>query len=164
MIYSGFAGVGKTYASETHSNVIDLESSQFQWVNARPKSIEKNKSRYSAKNPEWPGNYISAIVEQAQSGKHVLISAQPEVLEALAKQNIPFITVTPDVGDKEAYIQRYTDRGNPQKFIDMMTEHFEEYIDDMDKNFDATAHIKLHRYAFISSIFDDIEIKTANQK
>lgn len=157
MIYSGFAGVGKTYASETHTNVIDLESSQFQWVNANPKSIEKNKSRYSAKNPEWPNNYILAIVKQAKSGKHVLISAQPDVLEALAKQNISFITVTPDRADKDTYIQRYKDRGNPQKFIDNMVQHFEEYIDDMDNNFDATAHIKLHRYSFISAIFDDIE-------
>lgn len=164
MIYSGFAGVGKTYAAETHSDVVDLESSQFQWANAKTKSVETNKSRYSAKNPEWPNNYIQAIVKTAYERKHVLISAQPELLEALAKKNIPFITITPDIGDKAAYIQRYIDRGNPDKFINMMSEHFEEYIDDMDKNFDAIAHIKLHRYSFISSIFDDIETKTANQK
>lgn len=164
MIYSGFAGVGKTYAAETHSNVIDLESSQYQWLNAKAKTIEANKSRYSTKNPEWPHNYIEAIIKNADSGKHVLISAQPEVLEELAKNNVPFITVTPDIGDKEAYIQRYLDRGNSDKFINMISEHFEEYIDDMDKNFDAIAHIKLHRYSFISSIFDDIETKTTNQK
>lgn len=164
MIYSGFAGVGKTYAAETHPDIVDLESSQYQWVNAKTKTIEANKSQYSAKNPAWPGNYVDDIVKTAKSGKHVLISAQPELLEVLAKNDIPFITVTPDVGDKEAYIQRYIDRGNPKKFIDMMTNHFEEYIDDMDKNFDAIAHIKLHRFAFISSIFDDIAEKTANQK
>lgn len=152
MIYSGFAGIGKTYATTHSKNTIDLESSQYQWLHAKNKSIESNKSQYSTKNPKWPKNYIEAIIEANTQGQNVLISAQPEVLELLAENNIEFITVTPDIKDKNFYIQRYINRGNPSKFIEIMSKNFETFITDMDNNKNAKKHIKLKHNSFLNDI------------
>lgn len=155
MIYSTFAGTGKTYASTHFDGVIDLESSQYQWLNASTKSVEARKGQYLAKNPDWPQNYIQAIKKHdaMPDVKAVLISAQPEILELLAKAEIHFITVTPNADEKATYVERYRQRGNSDKFVTSMSNHFTKFIRDMDNNPHADAHIKLHHGAYISVLF-----------
>lgn len=155
MIYSTFAGTGKTYASTHFDGVIDLESSQYQWLNDSTKSVEVFKGKDLAKNPDWPQNYIQAIkkYDAMPDVKAVLISAQPKILELIAKSEIHFITVTPNSDEKATYIERYRQRGNSDKFIAKMSTHFKKYIRDMDNNTQADAHIKLHHGAYISVLF-----------
>ena len=153
MIYSGFAGIGKTYVAKHAEGVVDLESSQFQWAAANRKSIEENKGSYKEKNQEWPSNYINQIRSEERMGYTVLISAQPEILSLLHKEGLRFITVTPNKADQKAYLQRYMKRGNSIAFVQAMQANFKKYIDSLDNNEDAQYHIKLNRGDFISKLF-----------
>ena len=158
MIYSGFAGIGKTHASKHKENILDLESSQFQWVNANDgKSIEESKGSYKEKNKDWPSNYINRIKTEEQLGYTILISAQPRVLSLLKGNGLKFVTVTPNKGDKVVYLTRYMSRGNSIAFVQSMQANFDKYIDDLDNNEDALYHIKLNRGDFISSIFYGVD-------
>jgi hypothetical protein len=159
MIYSGFAGIGKTYAAKTNKNVIDLESSQYQWQNADSKSIESAKGNYTKKNPNWPKNYINEIITKNNQKYIVLISAQPIILHELEKKKIEFNTVTPEIDDKEIYLDRYKNRGNSKEFVSLMSKNFERFVNDLDTNKAAKKHIKLHTNKFISGLFNETNNK-----
>ncbi len=152
MIYSVFPGLGKSYTARVTmaGKVIDAESSKFQWLDYQSHNEEKNKGKLKNKNPEWPENYINFITSQNTENKIVLISAQPEILNALGKQSIPFKTITPDVSSKDRIMARYETRGNNKEFINMMSSNFEKFITSMDTNTYASDHLKLkenHRLA-----------------
>ncbi len=111
---------------------------------------KKNKGKLKNKNPEWPENYIEFIKKQNTKDQIVLISAQPEILNMLGQQGIPFKTITPDVSTKNQIMERYEIRGNNKEFINMMSSNFEKFITSMDTNAYASDHLKLkenHRLA-----------------
>lgn len=152
MIYSVFPGLGKTYTARVTmaGKAIDAESSKFQWLDYESHNEEKNKGKLKNKNPEWPENYIDFITKQNTKDQIVLISAQPEILNALGQKGIPFKTITPDVSTKELIMTRYKTRGNNKDFINMLSSNFEKFITNMDTNPYASDHLKLnenHRLA-----------------
>lgn len=152
MIYSVFPGLGKSYTSRVTmaGKAIDAESSKFQWLDYDSHNEEKNKGKLKNKNPEWPKNYIDFIKSQYNENTIVFISAQPEILNALGEQNIPFKTITPDASTKDQIMARYESRGNNKDFINMMSSNFEKFITSMDTNAYASDHLKLkenHRLA-----------------
>lgn len=152
MIYSVFPGLGKSYTARVTmaGKAIDAESSKFQWLDYDHHNEEKNKGKLKNKNPEWPENYIEFIKEQNTKDQIVLISAQPEILNKLGQQGIPFKTITPDVSTKNQIMERYEIRGNNKHFINMMSSNFEKFITSMDTNAYASDHLKLkenHRLA-----------------
>ena len=152
MIYSVFPGLGKSYTARVTmvGKAIDAESSKFQWLDYESHNEEKNKGELKNKNPEWPKNYIDFIKSQYNENMIVFISAQPEILNALGEQNIPFKTITPDASTKDQIMARYESRGNNKDFINMMSSNFEKFITSMDTNAYASDHLKLkenHRLA-----------------
>ena len=152
MIYSVFPGLGKSYTARVTmaGKAIDAESSKFQWLDYESHNEEKNKGKLKNKNPEWPKNYIDFIKSQYNENMIVFISAQPEILNALGEQNIPFKTITPDASTKDQIVARYESRGNNKDFINMMSSNFEKFITSMDTNAYASDHLKLkenHRLA-----------------
>lgn len=152
MIYSVFPGLGKSYTARVTmaGKAIDAESSKFQWLDYESHNEEKNKGKLKNKSPEWPENYVDFITGQNTEDKVVLISAQPEILNALGERGIPFKTITPDVSTKERIMDRYKTRGNNNEFIHTMETSFERSIDEMDTNTYASDHLKLkenHRLA-----------------
>lgn len=160
MIYSVFAGMGKTTLADTvdsNSSYLDLESSDYQWIWEREASdnIEERKgSLHKRKNPEFPGNYLRAIEHASEElGYHVLISSQPEVLQGLADIQLPFITVTPSASLKDEYITRFTRRGNPESFIKLMDNNFDNFTNDLATNEDARANIIVrNKYTYLSDV------------
>lgn len=154
MIYACFAGIGKTYLAKQNFDFVDLESSEYQWLDAlEGGSVEGNKSVMTEKNPDFPNNYIQEIAKLAWDG-HVLISCQPKVLKLLAEWNLPFVTVYPSLGSKEAFLNRYKDRGNGQEFIELMDNNFENFIHDLATNEDAVARIEItSSETFLTNLF-----------
>lgn len=144
MIYSVFAGAGKTYLSQKYPDIIDLESSFYQWAQAdSKKSVEANKGNFQEKNIAWPQNYINEIARLDQLGETILIAAQPAILKLLTKNGLAFETITPEITDHLHYVQRYRERGNTDSFINFMDHHFNQFVHDLDENPDANAHWKI---------------------
>lgn len=118
LTYSGFPGVGKSTVygdRDAYSvNILDSDSSTF------------DKSQF-------PGNYIKHIQQQIALGNLILCSSHDTVRAALVANNIPFHLVFPDPKCKMEYLQRYTDRGSPAAFVDMMYNKWDEFIDGCQK-------------------------------
>ena len=77
MIILGTGCIGKTTLAKKYSNCVDLESSDFQWIFTDEYSrvdSEKRKGVKIAKRqkPDWPENYINAVIREHEAGKIVL--------------------------------------------------------------------------------------------
>lgn len=132
IIIAGFPGVGKSYAGGTNSAVIDLESSNFHWI--------EDSNGVKHQHPEWPINYVNAIkimacesegLESMKDIRYVLISTHNEILKMLKNSNIPFIIYAPK--SKNAALKRYRDRGSSEQFIESLNENWDNYMNDLEQ-------------------------------
>lgn len=136
IVISGFPGIGKSTLSRKYANVLDLESSDYKWIYDNPhiESLDKE-SRKGIKsrsvNPEWPNNYITAVLNNLRHYDSVLVSTGKEVREALARRRIEYIVAFPDKFDKHEYLNRYKSRGNNSDFISLIESNFENWIDEL---------------------------------
>lgn len=127
-IVAGFPGVGKSTAMHNYPyKFIDMESSYYHWI------FDNGEKKC---NPEWPNNYIDAIISIATNtfnnmvGENIVaISTHKEVLDGLSARGIYFDAVCPN--SKDVYIQRYIDRGSDQAFIDLLQNKFESFVSDV---------------------------------
>lgn len=128
IIIAGYPGVGKTTTTLNKGLLTrDMESSNFHWV------TDGNGNKIP--NPEWPGNYVQAIIDDAQYkneavGLYTLCSTHKDVLLELARRKIPFIIYAP--ATKEYAIGRYEARGNTPEFIEKLDKNWDTYMTDLD--------------------------------
>lgn len=145
MIISAFPGVGKTTLNKKYKNVIDLESSKYKYIFDKEVSeleIEERKAMPREKNPDYPNNYLKAIKEAIKKYDIVLTSCGPDIRNELIMKKMDFIVVYPGVECKEDYKLRYKNRGNHERFVNHVIEHFEEWIENFD-NDDKLKKIKM---------------------
>ena len=152
MIISAFAGSGKTHATTQLANAIDLESSDFQWI--YPDDItndveERKGTENREKNPNFISDYVDAIEDANKKYDFVFIAAQPAVLSELVSRNVPFTVAYPSKDSKDIYIERYINRGNNDNFVTLMSNNFDNFIDDMTNNKHAEQHIEIASDKFI---------------
>ena len=134
IIISGFAGIGKTTLQKKYPNVIDLESSDFKWIydDEDTKQMDKEKRKGVAnriQNPEWPLNYVKEIMQKVNEYDIVLTSQDFDLRQCLRDNICEYYACFPTKECKEEYIKRYTDRGNNEKFITLVSQNFESWID-----------------------------------
>ncbi len=134
IIISGFAGIGKTTLQKNNKDVIDLESSDYKWIylDNDTKSMNKEERKGATnriQNPMWPINYVREIIKKASEYDIVLISQDLEVRECLRDNKCKYYVCFPKKECKNEYIERYKNRGNNEKFISLVSENFESWID-----------------------------------
>lgn len=129
MVIMAFSGTGKTTVAKKYSNVIDLESSFYEWEYEEEVDVEAMKGVSSRKNNlAWPNNYILDIKKYYELGKIVLIGMNALIREKLKEEQIPYVVVFPSIECKKKYIQKYHNRGNSMEFIKRREAMFEEWI------------------------------------
>ncbi|MDK2899137.1 MAG: hypothetical protein PWQ10_324 [Patescibacteria group bacterium] len=133
IIISGYPGIGKTTASKQHSNIIDLECSDYKWVykDENTKNIKKEQRKGTKNrqlNPQWPGNYIEDIINYSLKYDFILISQQKELRSLLDDKNISYIICFPNLESKEYYINRYEKRGNNTSYITIQKQNYEKWV------------------------------------
>ncbi len=129
LIISGFGGVGKTTLAEKYKNVIDLESSKYQFI--VPEMTRENCEKMKAsldrqKNSEWPENYIKAIHEASEKYDVICIryngAKEPNFLDTYG---IDYIVAYPTKrAFNNHYIKRFRERGNTEEFIEVIKRYF----------------------------------------
>lgn len=150
-VISAFPGIGKTTLVQTNKNYIDLESSDYKWVDIdRTLSIEERKGTAKTINPDFPENYIKKITELTDMGFNVLISSHKEVREALQAQSIEYTIVLPSLDMKEEMINRYLSRGNQESFVNLLKANYEKFIEDL--SMDPNDKIVLKHGEYLSDI------------
>ena len=150
-VISAFPGIGKTTLVQTNKNYIDLESSDYKWVDIdKTLSIEERKGTAKTINPDFPENYIKKITELTDMGFNVLISSHKEVREALQAQSIEYTIVLPSLDMKEEMINRYLSRGNQESFVNLLKANYEKFIEDL--SMDPNDKIVLKHGEYLSDI------------
>lgn len=124
-IILGFPGVGKTYCKEYYKGqnikVLDSDSSEF------PKD-------------DFPNNYIEHIknVIAANNVNLMFVSSHKQVRDAIYKDQyiMEYASVYicyPDKKLKEDFMGRYRNRGNNDKFIKLISDNWDNWIDEIEK-------------------------------
>lgn len=131
-IISAFPGIGKTTLVQTNKNYIDLESSDYKWLDIdKVLSIEERKGTAKTINSDFPENYIKKIIELTDMGFNVLISSHKEVRKALQAQGIEYTIILPSLDMKEEMINRYLSRGNQESFVNLLKTNYEKFVEDL---------------------------------
>ncbi len=138
IVISVFAGLGKTTVGNKYPNVCDLQSSPYRCDYS---SIDKNdyeKKKYDPTripNPEWPNNYLNAILEAIKKYNIVLVPSSLDVRELLINNNIDFIFVLPsdDNYTRDKLLERYKQRGNSNELIKDVMYYFDNWSRNQDE-------------------------------
>jgi len=126
LIISGFGGIGKTTLANKYSNVIDLESSKYQYVYPEPttqEEYEKLKANQNREiNPEYPKNYVEAIKDAMTKYDVICVRynsyKNPNFLDTYGFDYV--VCYPTKKAFKKYYIQRFRDRGNTEEFIEVL--------------------------------------------
>lgn len=138
-VICGFPGIGKSYTfnkqDELGVKISDSDSSKFSKI----KDSEGN----LVQNPDFPDNYIKHIITliNEMNTHYILVSSHHDVREALANAHIPYTVIYPTKDMKDIYIQRYQDRGSPEKFIAFLTSKFDEFVEDCENDTSTAAKV-----------------------
>lgn len=126
-IISAFPGTGKSYYhSKNKSTTLDSDSSKFSWI------IDDSGNK-KVRNPDFPKNYINHIKENIGKYKFIFVSSHKEVRDALLNECIFFYLIYPKLGMKKDYITRYKTRGSDEKFINLISNNWEEWLEEIRK-------------------------------
>lgn len=128
-IISGFPGVGKSYLFNNNKNltILDSDSSQFSWIK------DENGNNTKERNPNFPNNYIQHIKDNIGKVDIILVSSHDIVRKTLQDNNINYILIYPHKSLKEEYMNRFIQRGNEYKFIKMIDENWDKFINEIEK-------------------------------
>lgn len=131
-VISVFTGLGKTTVGYKYANVYDLQSSPYRcdYSNISKDDYEKMKCISSRiAHPEWPNNYLKAILKAIKEYEVVLVPSNLDIRELLLKNNIDFILVLPnkDSEIREKLLQRYKLRGNSDELIESAMNNFDNW-------------------------------------
>jgi len=161
VIISAFPGTGKTQCvkdkldSDSLFKFTDSDSSRFSW-------IEKNGNK--ERNLDFPNNYFDHINKEYIGKKdYVFISTHKEVRDYMTKNNIYFNLVYPHRSLKDEYIMRYKARGNDPKFIKMMYDKWDGFIEELENEKKCT-HTVLNSGQYINDIFSMYSLFTNRKK
>ena len=80
-------------------------------------------------NPLWPLNYVEDIIQKSTEYDIVLISQDLDMRTCLRENKCKYYVCFPLKECKQEYIERYKNRGNNEKFISLVSNNFETWID-----------------------------------
>lgn len=130
IVIDAFPGCGKTTIGKKYANVLDFERRPFiykEGTNAGLSIEEWKGSGIGEKNPDWPHNYLDALVKQKNNydiiltGISAMVQSNPEFFDSFFKRNnIDFHIAMPTERSLDTIIERLRQRGNPDGFIDFV--------------------------------------------
>lgn len=173
-VISAFPGTGKSYCIECMCNkyqriqILDIDSSLYNWVivsDIKPEPIIKNNTKnfiqinpaHKEYNPEFPRNYIEHIRKQIGKVDIIFVSSHQCVRDALKENSIPYTLIYPDKKILAEYVGRYYMRGNNTRFINMIIENWDTWIDSCEDDAGCQKH-KLNSCEYLSDFVDKLHM------
>ena len=141
-IISAFAGVGKSYVGKNYTNVLDLESTYFKWLEngvAGMTEEERKGNKNRVLNPAWPQNYIDEILKQKDKYDIVLIQLShprlknQEIFQYFDEHGIEYMIARPNLFGWKYIEKRLYDRGNTAEFVSQVKDNFSVFIEEFSK-------------------------------
>lgn len=121
-----YMGTGKTELARHYSNVSDLDFQDYKYIydeSIRDLPLEKRKGSVSLRteNPEYPNNFIKAMIKELDNDKIVVCPFIEHVFNAIDKSELKkdtkVILVFPMKNNFKEYEDRFKRRGNSEEFI-----------------------------------------------
>lgn len=141
-VIAGFPGTGKSYY------VSRGEGSDYM-----PQGFASDSDSSKFDKSDFPNNYIKHINEQISSGcMRIFVSSHKIVRDALVENGIEFTLVYPKKELKNEYLKRYEERGSPQEFINLISNNWDNWIDEC-KSQIGCKHLELEGNDFIYNHF-----------
>jgi hypothetical protein len=81
------------------------------------------------------------------------VSSHKEVRDALVNESINFTLVYPRKDIKDEYIQRYIDRGNDGKFVELLKQNWNNWTDELE-NQEGCEKIELESGQYLSNVIE----------
>ena len=136
LVVSAFPGCGKShlFRNKGEKKILDSDSSTF------------DKSQF-------PQNYIEHIKSNIDEVDIILVSSHKEVRDALVNEGIDFTLVYPRKDIKDEYIQRYIDRGNDGKFVELLKQNWDNWTDELE-NQEGCEKIELESGQYLSNVIE----------
>ena len=136
LVVSAFPGCGKShlFRNKGEKKILDSDSSTF------------DKSQF-------PQNYIEHIKSNIGEVDIILVSSHKEVRDALVNESIDFTLVYPRKDIKDEYIQRYIDRGNDGKFVELLKQNWDNWTDELE-NQEGCEKIELESGQYLSNVIE----------
>ena len=117
------------------------------------KILDSDSSTFDKSN--FPENYINHIKSNIGNVDIILVSSHKEVRDALQNQKINFTLVYPSRDIKDEYIQRYVDRGNDDKFVDLLKNNWETWMTELE-NQSGCNKVELNKGEYLSDIITQL--------
>lgn len=139
-VICGFPGVGKSTLFK------ELKDSDYKVLDSDSSTFDK---------AEFPDNYIKHIKEKTAEGYTILASSHDVVRNALINNKMLFTLVYPDKSLKDEYLERYKERGSPQKFIDLLDSKWYEWIgqcDELDSDYCRKVKLGAGEYVNVEKV------------
>ena len=138
LVVSAFPGCGKShlFRNKGEKKILDSDSSTF------------DKSQF-------PENYISHIKSNIGKVDIILVSSHKEVRDALKNQDINFTLVYPSSDIKDEYIQRYVDRGNDEKFVELLRKNWDNWMTELEEQ-NGCHKVELKNGQYLSDIITQL--------
>lgn len=139
MIVSGFPGVGKTSAASKNRDIEDCESSSFHYTT----KVDALGVMTREENPNWVTEYVDHIKKLASivGYPYILVSSHADVLDEMDRRGLPYLIVAPRRDAKDVYLSRYLKRGDCVAFIRNIAQHWDEWLDALDKRDAPVIHL-----------------------
>lgn len=154
----GFPAIGKTTLCKSYAQgkvrLLDLESSNYEYIltqTDKKLSVENRKGTLRIQNPEWPNNYLVAIIKSLKKYDYVFVAHAGIVL--CAANNIPYWRIFPNYECKSEYLKRMKERGNSQYFIDKLEKNYENYIKESFEDDLCEEKIVLNKGEYLEDVF-----------
>lgn len=167
IIIAGFPCIGKTTLGRKNNlNVVDLESTRYKYILEQDvKNLESIKLNVNyPKNPEWPKNYIDAIIEAKQKYDIVFVLGKYDFNLQMLEEGIDFWVAYPDPASqqKEEYMFRASKRNNPKEFMETFSKNYEKWQNRMELL--PVPKIKLQKGEYIGDAIERMGIYKFNEK
>ena len=147
ILIGGFKAIGKSTLAKKYKNVIDLESSNFEYIideNMKNIPVEQRKGLKSRiKNPEYPLNYYNGLISNLQENNIVLFACKSEIVNLLNENSINYYIVYPEESMIDEIIERCKNRGNNETFVSRVKK---VYYDDLPKDQERIIWLKKGQY------------------
>lgn len=125
------SGCGKTFASQQRNDVLDFAIGEYKYLHPLKFSTllesEQVKACDGELNPEWPWNYIDAVMQAygEKRYRYIFVPVITRLADVLRMNEIPYTLVYPDLSLKREYKKRYIERGNNEGFLEVFIGHWE---------------------------------------
>lgn len=149
IIISAFPGTGKSYFVTKHAVntlVVDLDSNSF---------TNGHNEHGKVKSNEFPLNYIKAIEEQIGVAHILFVSIHQELRDVLVERGLDFTLVYPERSLKDEYLQRFSNRDDPQDFIELFANNWNPILRQLEDQRQCK-HIVLKNHQYIADIIKDL--------